>query len=412
MKILVFGHRLEVGGTQVNAIELSTYLRDACGHQIVYFAIPGPMTHLVEQAGLRYVPAPDAPSPSLARMQALDEAIRIERPDVIHVWDWPQWLDAFVGVHLFRRVPVVVTCMSMVVPSILPKLPYMTFGTPDLVEQARASGRRFVRLMMPPVDLAQNSACALEGAAFRKSHAIAEDDVLLVTVSRLVDMKAEGIRRTMDAVRALGSDHRLRLAIVGDGTSRADLEQCAGYVNSTLGRKAVILAGAMLDPRPAYAAADVVVGMGGSALRGMAFAKPVVVVGELGFSALLRPETEEFFFHYGIYGQGSGNLHNNRLAIEIAQLVASEQDRLRLGEFARSFVECNYSIDTVGRALNDVLITAAASPTAFRHALYDTIRTASLYWGRGLLPNRVVDGLRYVGEQLVGRPLVGRKPTA
>ena len=39
------------------------------------------------------------------------------------------------------------------------------------------------------------------------------------------------------------------------------------------------LAGEMLDPRPAYAAADVVLGMGGSALRGMAFGKPLVVQG-------------------------------------------------------------------------------------------------------------------------------------
>ena len=48
----------------------------------------------------------------------------------------------------------------------------------------------------------------------------------------------------------------------------------------TAGRQVVLLTGEIADPRPAYAAADVVVGQGGSALRGMAFGKPLVVVGE------------------------------------------------------------------------------------------------------------------------------------
>ena len=53
------------------------------------------------------------------------------------------------------------------------------------------------------------------------------------------------------------------------------------------GRQVVLLTGEIADPRSAYAAADVVVGQGGSALRGMAFGKPLIVVGEEGFSELL-----------------------------------------------------------------------------------------------------------------------------
>ena len=38
MKILVFAHHLEIGGTQVNAIEISAALRDLHGHDVVLFA--------------------------------------------------------------------------------------------------------------------------------------------------------------------------------------------------------------------------------------------------------------------------------------------------------------------------------------------------------------------------------------
>jgi hypothetical protein len=85
----------------------------------------------------------------------------------------------------------------------------------------------------------------------------------------------------------------------------ANLERLANKVNGELRRPAVAVAGATLDPRPAYAAADIVVGMGGSALRGMAFGKPVVIVGERGFSAPFTPETADFFYYNGIYGLGT-----------------------------------------------------------------------------------------------------------
>jgi hypothetical protein len=53
MKILVFAHHLEIGGTQVNAIEISAALRDLHGHNVVLFATPGPMVKLIEKKGLR-----------------------------------------------------------------------------------------------------------------------------------------------------------------------------------------------------------------------------------------------------------------------------------------------------------------------------------------------------------------------
>src|SRR5512134_1477962 len=110
MKILVFGHHLVVGGTPLNSIELAAALRDLHGHDVVFFATPGPMLKLVQEKNLRFLPAPERHiHPSPARMSALRDAVRRERPDVLHVWDWFQCLDAYYSVHLPMRVPMVVT---------------------------------------------------------------------------------------------------------------------------------------------------------------------------------------------------------------------------------------------------------------------------------------------------------------
>lgn len=77
MKILVFVHDLVLGGTTVNAVELAATLQRQHGIEIVFFSTPGPMTSLLSEHGIRYVPAPVAiRHPSVARMRALRALVR------------------------------------------------------------------------------------------------------------------------------------------------------------------------------------------------------------------------------------------------------------------------------------------------------------------------------------------------
>jgi glycosyltransferase involved in cell wall biosynthesis len=392
MKILVFAHHLEVGGTQVNAIELAAALRDFHGFDVVLFATPGPMVKLVEDKGLRFLPAPDARRhPSFARMKALREAVRQERPDLIHVWDWWGCLDTYYAVHLSMRVPMLVSDMMMSLTRILPKGLPTTFGTPEIVDRARAAGRQRVQLLLPPVDVERNAPTAVDPEPFRVRYGIKDGDITIVTVSRLASwLKSESLIRTVDAVRTLGRDLPVRLMIVGDGTERVKLERLADKVNRELKRRAVILTGALLDPRPAYAAANVVVGMGGSALRGMAFGKPVVVVGERAFSAPFTPETESFFYYKGICGLGDGSPGNERLVADIRAFAERLEQLPALGKFSRQFVVRHFSLNTISAQLAEFCLCAAAEAPCFWSTTADGLRTAAIYLRerRFLTPSR------------------------
>jgi glycosyltransferase involved in cell wall biosynthesis len=391
LKILVFADRLDVGGTQVNSIELTAALRDLYGHEVVLLATPGPMIKLAEEKGLRVLPAPAARlHPSPARMRVLRDAIRRERPDLIHVWDWTQCLDAYYPGHLLMRVPMVVTVMTMALPRLLPKALPTTLGTPALLDQARASGRQPVELIPPPVDTRLNAPDTVDTRPFCDRYGIKSGDITLVTVSRLVNwMKAESLRRTVDVVRKLGRHLPLKFVIVGDGTSRADLERLAHETNTELGRPAVVLTGALLDPRPAYAAADIVVGMGGSALRAMAFGKPVIVVGEQGFSEPLTPETSEGIYYRGLYGVGNGSPDNARLIAAVRRLV-ERLDRLpELGQFSRQFVLKHFTLEMVSERLAKFFQVAADAEPRFHVAMVDGLRTAAIGLGGKVVPNEI-----------------------
>ncbi len=384
MKILVFAYDLVFSGVVVNAIELAAALRDIHGHELVLFAAPGPMVKLVEEKGLRFLPAPAAhlrSHPSPVRIRALREVIRRERPDLIHVWEWIQCLDAYYIEHLLMRVPMVVTDMSMSLQRLLPKALPTTFGTPEILDHARAAGHRQLELLLPPVDVHQNAPDAVDPQPFRECYSIEDRDITLVTVSRLdTYMKAESLYRTLDAVSTMGRDLPLRLVIVGDGEERAKLKRLADETNAKLGRAAVVLTGALVDPRPAYAAADIVIGMGGSALRGMAFGKPVVIVGEHGFSAPFTPETAASFYYKGIYGVGDGSSGNARLVGDIRWLAEHPDQLPALGRFSREFVIKHFAVETVSTRFSDFCHSAVANQPRCYVAVADGIRPAAVWF--------------------------------
>jgi glycosyltransferase involved in cell wall biosynthesis len=248
-----------------------------------------------------------------------------------------------------------------------------------------------VEVLLPPVDTDLNAPHAVDPSVFRKRCGITQGEVTLVTVSRLDDwMKGESLFRTVDAVRTLGRDLPIRFVIVGDGTARAKLERLAAEINAELGRPAVVLAGELVDPRPAYAAADIVIGMGGSALRGMAFAKPVVIVGERAFSAPLTPQTAESFYYKGIYGMGDGSPNNARLIADIRRLAEHPEQRSALGAFSRHFIMRHFALETVSARLAEFCRCGLAEGTRFRVAAVDGIRTAGVYLRerRFLTPSR------------------------
>ena len=192
--------------------------------------------------------------------------------------------------------------------------------------------RSRVWLMEPPVDVRLDRPDDAGGRSFRHEHGIGDDELAVVVVSRLdVDLKAEGIGYAMRAVATLDLPE-LRLVVVGDGNAADDLRAEADRVNAALGRPAVVLTGALVDPRPAYAAADVMLGMGGSALRCLAHGKPLVVLGERGFARTFVPETVGYFSDAGFFGDEREADPVGHLAGLLRELLPEER-RKELGEF-------------------------------------------------------------------------------
>jgi glycosyltransferase involved in cell wall biosynthesis len=405
-RILVALHQLELGGSQLNGLDLAVAMRDR-GHEVTVFAPsrgrPGPVAELVAEAGLplELVDAGQRPARlaplrrSVARR--LTEVVSAGRIELVHSYEYPLSLDSFYGPHLRLGTPVVYTIYGMVVPRWLPRDPAMVVGTRELAERAAGFRGRPAVLIEPPVNTDADDPEVVDAAAFRAEHGLAADDTVLVVVSRLEpDMKADSIERAMGAVRMLAAERsaggRLRLLVVGDGPSRDQLAAGARAVNAALGYPAVILTGLLHDPRPAYAAADVALGMGGSALRAMAFGKPLVVLGIRGFARPFTPATADVFFRQGFYGVGSdagGHNGTSALAAHLRQLLdAGPEERRRLGALSRRVVLDRYSLGAAAERLEAVYCEALGTRPTRRRRAREATRTFTYRSGSELVPER------------------------
>jgi glycosyltransferase involved in cell wall biosynthesis len=343
MRLLVAPNELTIGGTQINAIDLATRAARA-GHEVVVYGIPGPLVERVRAHGLEFVPArPLRYRPAPSRIAQLAVLARRRRFDLIHAYEWPGCLDAYYGAHLLLGVPLVCTVLSMSVSGFVPSSVPLIMGTADLGEQARRVHRAPVWVLEPPID-SESDRPDVDPTPFRAAHGL-DGSLLVATVSRLaVDLKLDALVRAIDAVDLLAGRLPVQLAVVGGGPAEDALRARAAAVNDRWGRPVIVFTGPLDDPRPAYAAADVVVGMGSSALRAMSIGRAVVVQGERGFSEICEPASWDHFLTHGFWGVGDDSPTADRLAGQLEALLTDAERRSRLGRWNRLSVEERFSL--------------------------------------------------------------------
>ncbi|MCP2031551.1 glycosyltransferase involved in cell wall biosynthesis [Okibacterium sp. HSC-33S16] len=386
MKVVVYPHDLALGGSQLNAIELAGAVQST-GNSAVIVGRPGALVSRIRDLGLEFIEVPPPgrrPSPSIARFLA--RLVDDRGIDVIHGYEWPPTLEAVMASKLNPAVSVVSTVMSMAVAPFIPKTVPLIVGTEQIRAAEIGFGRSSVDTLEPPVDLTFNApGLELNREGFKAKWGIDDHRHTVVAVSRLAhELKLEGLLSAMDGIAFVNETIPVRLVIVGDGPARAVVRDRAHSINSQHGAGTIVLVGELDDPRVAYDIADVTLGMGGSALRALAFNKPLIVQGEQGFWKLLTPESLAGFLWTGWYGTGVAVDQGARaLANILSPLLLDAELRNRLGAFGRQTVEQRFSLEQASIRQLDIYRAAMASKidptTATFHEAAAGVRYASYY---------------------------------
>jgi glycosyltransferase involved in cell wall biosynthesis len=301
---------------------------------------------------------------------------------------------------------MVCTIYGQFVPRWLPRYLPVIVGARTVADMAAPMRPRPPALIEPPVNTDTDAAERVDSAEFRRTHGLGTDIVVGV-VSRLdPDSKADGIELAIRAIQLL-NDPRIRLVVTGDGPAFGDLSASAERVNSALGRRAVIMIGSLADPRPAYAAADVALGVGGSALRAMAFGKPLIVLGTRNFARLLTSATVQEFLVGGFGGFWEpcfDDFDPRQLAAFIRDLADQPELRSELGEFGKQLVVERFSLRAAAASLEDIYAAAIDQTCPRSRRLWEGARVAVHRTGSEALPVTVKDRLRPMVSPLLHSP--------
>ncbi|WP_109505932.1 oligosaccharide flippase family protein [Nocardioides speluncae] len=383
---LAFGlEGLALGGCSINAIDLARTLRGR-GQEVSIFAVEEDvqvsLIPYAEAAGFAVTTIP-ADVGLVGRARAIRRYADAHDADIVHVFAPGLGPAASVAVSgRSRRAAVMLNWTMENAFWTAPHTP-MIVGTGAMRDEAEPLHGSQVWLLEPPVDLSRDRPHEEAAAAFRHDFGISSLDLLVVQVTG-VDrvLQLSGILQAIDAVVRLdeAGDHSVRLAVVGDGDAMAEVQMKTVAANERLGRDAILLTGFLLDPHPAYAAADVALATGGSALRSLAHARPTIVLGENGFARPLAPDTVDYFLSAGFLGTTPVDDPAGHLAGLIGDLrdPALRDER---GGYGQWMVEKRFGLeaaaDSLERMYAEALATAPPVPTRLADAAYLLARSAA-----------------------------------
>ncbi|MGH8836529.1 MAG: glycosyltransferase family 4 protein [Actinomycetes bacterium] len=354
---------LALGGSQINAVDLAAATA-AYGYDSVLVGPRGTLPEgpslfdIAEERGvhLETFERPIIPQGARDMTRGVRDMIRlaaVHKCDLVHVYATGMYRPAYWGPCRFGRRPWVLTVYEMTVHPQTPRGPSLIVGTEYLLEEqsGRSNG---VALISPPVDLERDNPASVPGDEFINALGIPDDHLRVVMVTRLDgEMKELSVALTMKAVDRLAQTG-VDLIVVGTGDAEPRLRRLAEAINQRHGRRTIVLAGAMADPRPAYSAADIVVGMGGSAARALAFGKPLVVCGEAGWFRTFEPASAAALFRNSFWSAEVMPNPVEELMHCLSSLIHNPKLRTSLGEYGRNFATDRFGLPAMAERLAGV----------------------------------------------------------
>jgi glycosyltransferase involved in cell wall biosynthesis len=373
VNILLLNYSLRPqGGSQMTSVSIAEALARR-GHQVVYGAEAGPLVERLRRSGIGFIDLPSnrrypqMQNLSAANVSVLATALQRHRIDVIHCFQY--FLTVAVSIsRLVRPAPLFVTLLGPRLPSHRqpPRIAQLFAVSEELRDVAvREEYERGDRITILPhrIDFSRyGEPRGGEDLARRLGLAASRRTIVMLSTFELG--KVAAIRTFVAAAERLRSRHPEACFVIGgDGPHLEEIRREAERINGEAGSPALTLPG-ILDVPAALDLADIVVGMGRSALEGMAASKPTVVVGSGGFVAVADQLHAPLLRYTNFTGRG-GEVPTDPagyLADVLGRLLAAPAEATAVGEFGRRFVRAHYDIAHAVSILEEAYEEAVRNP--------------------------------------------------
>jgi hypothetical protein len=187
------------------------------------------------------------------------------------------------------------------------------------------------------------------------------DGFLLSMTTRMDAGKEGAVAHCLEAAALLRRSRTdFRFLFIGGGSHLGRFREEAARRNEEAGEEYVRFVGPLENPFPVVKRADVVLGVGLSALEGGVFGKPVIIVGENGYAGTVAPETLERLEYFNFSGRNlDGPVPAESLCRELNRLLEDNALRSSLGDVCRAHVTRHLSLDDVSERYEEAYRAAA-----------------------------------------------------
>ena len=134
----------------------------------------------------------------------------------------------------------------------------------------------------------------------------------------------------------------------------------------------------------------IMLGMGGSAARSLAFGKPLIVVGEYGWFRRFDPESSDMLFRNSFWSEESVDDPPGMLLEELRPLLSSPELRATRGTQSRRFAEASFGLARMTERLVGIYESAVSQPLSSRRKdwLLDLRTEGRRVWNDKVLRSR------------------------
>jgi glycosyltransferase involved in cell wall biosynthesis len=376
MRILICYPWLSLGGAPNTSITLARGLKEL-GHEVFFFTKDDEKyAARLREAGIKMIPAPHhrvLPQLDLLNMKAyraLKSALKEHSIDIVHCFHHNSYILALFAAPRLH-IPVLFTAVWFLYTKPFPAYPgRLVFVAEEFKDQATplfGGHPREILLLPNRIDLDEHRP-GIDYTDFSRDKKLPDAACKLAFMSRIDTIKMRSIRNVIEAARILALRNRdVLLALAGDGVLFDEVKRMSDGVNREVGRDVIRLLGAIRETPQFLSWSDIVLGMGRSAVEGMACGKVTLIVGENGFAGVVEPESVHRLQYYNFAGRNVTEMVEPvKLADVIDRISADESERERLSKFARQ-----YAIE-----LYDYKIGAVRLERMYKDALDDPPLTA------------------------------------
>lgn len=353
-RIMMVTMSMGLGGAETHIMELARALM-ADGYQVSICSYGGIYADMLAKEGCPHYQAPLHRRHPFVMLQAfwrLGQAIRRERPDIIHAH---ARIPAFLSSIWCKayRIPLVTTT----------HFPFSVAGPERLLskwgEYSLAVSEDLKRYLITQYHMPENRVFVtvnginlqtfradLDAGRIEREFHLKPQNRIIVSVSRLDEGACRAAEQLLAcAPRLFAVDSSLRILIVGSGNKQAALAGEAAKINKQTVAGFITFTGGRSDIAAICARADIFVGVSRAALEAMACETPVILAGDAGYLGIFDPQKlpacEKTNFTCRGYQDPDPQALYRDLQVLLAMPAARRQE---LGAYGRQIVGTKYSL--------------------------------------------------------------------